>query len=129
MQRSLAYRSSSRSESSIQCKWPTASRLLDLVRGNALRLGDVEFLVLDEADRMLDMGFINDIRRIVALIPPNRQMLFFSATMPSAVTGLTDLTVASTVERVDQRIIRVDRASKVAVLAKVLRHKTIDRAL
>ena len=118
----------------------TPGRLLDLVRGNALRLGDVEFLVLDEADRMLDMGFINDIRRIVALIPPNRQTLFFSATMPSAVTALADqmlrnpariavTPVASTVERVDQRIIRVDRASKVAVLAKVLRHKTIDRAL
>jgi ATP-dependent RNA helicase RhlE len=118
----------------------TPGRLLDLVRSNALRLGDVEFLVLDEADRMLDMGFIHDIRRIVALIPPNRQTLFFSATMPSAVTGLADqmlrnpariavTPVASTVERVEQRIIRVDRASKVAVLAKVLKHKTIDRAL
>jgi ATP-dependent RNA helicase RhlE len=118
----------------------TPGRLLDLVKGNALRLGDVEFLVLDEADRMLDMGFINDIRRIVGLIPPNRQTLFFSATMPSAVTALADqmlrnpatiavTPVASTAERVDQRIIRVDRASKVAVLAKVLRHKTIDRAL
>ena len=118
----------------------TPGRLLDLVRGNALRLGDVEFLVLDEADRMLDMGFINDIRRIVELIPPSRQTLFFSATMPSAVSGLADqmlrnpariavTPVASTVERVDQRIIRVDRTSKVAVLAKVLRHQTINRAL
>jgi len=118
----------------------TPGRLLDLVRGTALRLGDVEFLVLDEADRMLDMGFINDIRRIVELIPPNRQTLLFSATMPSAVSGLADqmlrnpariavTPVASTVERVDQRIIRVDRASKIAVLAKVLRHQTINRAL
>jgi len=118
----------------------TPGRLLDLVRGNALRLGDVEFLVLDEADRMLDMGFINDIRRIVELIPPSRQTLFFSATMPSAVSGLADqmlrnpariavTPVASTVERVVQRIIRVDRTSKVAVLAKVLRHQTISRAL
>ena len=118
----------------------TPGRLLDLVRGNALRLGDVEFLVLDEADRMLDMGFINDIRRIVELIPPSRQTLFFSATMPSAVSGLADqmlrnpariavTPVASTVERVDQHIIRVDRTSKVAVLAKVLRHQTINRAL
>ena len=118
----------------------TPGRLLDLVRGKALRLGDVEFLVLDEADRMLDMGFINDIRRIVELIPPNRQTLFFSATMPSAVSGLADqmlrnpariavTPVASTVERVVQRIIRVDRTSKVAVLAKVLRHQTISRAL
>ena len=118
----------------------TPGRLLDLVRGKALRLGDVEFLVLDEADRMLDMGFINDIRRIVELIPPSRQTLFFSATMPSAVSGLADqmlrnpariavTPVASTVERVVQRIIRVDRTSKVAVLAKVLRHQTISRAL
>jgi ATP-dependent RNA helicase RhlE len=118
----------------------TPGRLLDLVRSNALRLGDVEFLVLDEADRMLDMGFIHDIRRIVALIPPSRQTLFFSATMPSAVTTLADqmlrnpariaaTPVASTVDRVDQRIIRVDRAAKAAVLAEILRGETIDRAL
>src|SRR5205823_549719 len=58
----------------------TPGRLLDLVRGNALKLGQVEFLVLDEADRMLDMGFINDIRKIVAKVPTERQTLLFSAT-------------------------------------------------
>ena len=60
----------------------TPGRLLDLVQGNALKLNQVEFLVLDEADRMLDMGFINDIRKIVAKLPIRRQTLFFSATMP-----------------------------------------------
>ena len=60
----------------------TPGRLLDLVQGNALKLAHVEFLVLDEADRMLDMGFINDIRKIVAKLPIKRQTMFFSATMP-----------------------------------------------
>jgi len=62
---------------------PPPGRLLDLVQSNALRLGDVECLVLDEADRMLDMGFIHDIRKIVAKLPAKRQTLMFSATMPA----------------------------------------------
>src|SRR3954470_10203366 len=66
----------------------TPGRLLDLMQGNALKLGMVEFLVLDEADRMLDMGFINDIRKIVAKLPKDRQTLFFSATMPQAIAEL-----------------------------------------
>jgi len=66
----------------------TPGRLLDLVKGNALRLGDVECLVLDEADRMLDMGFIHDIRKIVAKLPAKRQTLMFSATMPRAIAEL-----------------------------------------
>jgi ATP-dependent RNA helicase RhlE len=118
----------------------TPGRLLDLVRGNALRLGEVEFFVLDEADRMLDMGFILDIRKIVAKLPPGRQTLFFSATMPRAIAELADqmlrdpasITVtppASTVAGVEQRIIRVDRGAKAVVLAEVLRHEPIDRAL
>jgi ATP-dependent RNA helicase RhlE len=98
----------------------TPGRLLDLVRSNALRLGDVEFLVLDEADRMLDMGFIHDIRKIVAKLPKERQTLFFSATMPRDIADLADEMLrdpvkvavtppASTAERVEQRIIHVDR--------------------
>ena len=66
----------------------TPGRLLDLVQSNALRLGDVECLVLDEADRMLDMGFIHDIRKIVAKLPAKRQTLMFSATMPRAIAEL-----------------------------------------
>ena len=68
----------------------TPGRLLDLVGSNALRLSDVEHLVLDEADRMLDMGFIHDIRKIVTKLPAHRQTLFFSATMPSAIAELAN---------------------------------------
>src|SRR3954466_1347194 len=66
----------------------TPGRLLDLVRSNALRLNQVEVLVLDEADRMLDMGFIHDIRTIVAKLPKERQTLLFSATMPREIADL-----------------------------------------
>ena len=118
----------------------TPGRLLDLVKSNALRLGEVECLVLDEADRMLDMGFIHDIRKIVAKLPKERQTLMFSATMPRAIAELAAhmlrdpvkvavAPVASTVERVEQRVIRVDRAAKPATLIEVLRRETIDRAL
>src|ERR1700730_2221857 len=118
----------------------TPGRLLDLVQSNALRLGDVEFFVLDEADRMLDMGFIQDIRKIVAKLPVERQTLMFSATMPRAIAELAAqmlrdpakvavIPVATTVEKVEQRVIRVDRAAKAAILIDVLRQETIDRAL
>jgi ATP-dependent RNA helicase RhlE len=118
----------------------TPGRLLDLVGRNALRLGDVEHLVLDEADRMLDMGFIHDIRKIVAKLPAHRQTLFFSATMPSAIAELADLMlrnpaklavtpVSSTVDRIEQRVMQVDRAAKAAVLATVLKREQVNRAL
>jgi ATP-dependent RNA helicase RhlE len=118
----------------------TPGRLLDLVGSNALRLGEVEFLVLDEADRMLDMGFIHDIRKIVAKLPTQRQTLFFSATMPLAIVELADRMLrdpvkvavtpaASTVERVEQRVIRVDRAAKTSVLIDVLKSAGVDRTL
>jgi ATP-dependent RNA helicase RhlE len=118
----------------------TPGRLLDLVKTNALRLGAVECLVLDEADRMLDMGFIHDIRKIVAALPVKRQTLMFSATMPRAIAELAAhmlrdpikvavTPAASTVERVEQRVIRVDRSAKPAILIEVLRQETIDRAL
>jgi len=118
----------------------TPGRLIDLVQSNALRLNRVEFLVLDEADRMLDMGFINDIRKIVTKLPPRRQTLLFSATMPQAIVELAGsmlrnpakvavTPVASTVDRVTQRIVHVDRQGKSAVLAGLLRDEPIDRAL
>jgi len=118
----------------------TPGRLLDLVTSNALRLGEVEFLVLDEADRMLDMGFIHDVRRIVAMLPARRQTLFFSATMPPAIAALADqmlrdpakvavTPVASTVDLVEQRVIRADRAAKPAILAEILRRESVERAL
>jgi ATP-dependent RNA helicase RhlE len=118
----------------------TPGRLIDLVRTNALRLNEVEFLVLDEADRMLDMGFIHDIRKIVAKLPTERQTLFFSATMPQEIAQLAQQMLrdpakvavtppASTVELVEQRIIHVDRSAKPTILADVLKEETIDRAL
>jgi ATP-dependent RNA helicase RhlE len=118
----------------------TPGRLLDLVRSNALRLNGVEVLVLDEADRMLDMGFIHDIRTIVAKLPAQRQTLLFSATMPREIAELARqmlrdpaqvavTPVASTVERVSQRIIHTDRAAKASLLVDVLKAETIDRAL
>jgi ATP-dependent RNA helicase RhlE len=118
----------------------TPGRLLDLVQSNAVRLGEVEFLVLDEADRMLDMGFIHDIRRIVAKLPAQRQTLLFSATMPHAIVELARAMLrdpvkvaatatGSTVARIEQRIVRVDRAAKAAMLADILKRETVDRAL
>jgi ATP-dependent RNA helicase RhlE len=118
----------------------TPGRLLDLVRGNALRLAQVEFFVLDEADRMLDMGFIHDIRKIVAKLPAHRQTLLFSATMPQAIAELAGAMlrdpvkiavtpVGSTVARVKQRVLRVDRAAKSGVLADILEGESIERAL
>jgi superfamily II DNA/RNA helicase len=118
----------------------TPGRLLDLVVSNALRLNDVEFFVLDEADRMLDMGFIRDILKIVAKLPAQRQTLMFSATMPRAIADLASqmlrnpehvavTPVATTVDKVEQRIIRVDGGAKLATLIDVLKQETIDRAL
>jgi superfamily II DNA/RNA helicase len=118
----------------------TPGRLLDLVQSNGLKLGQVEFLVLDEADRMLDMGFINDIRKIVGKLPVRRQTLFFSATMPKDIAELAEAMlrdparvavtpVASTVERITQRIIQVDHSAKPALLAQLLKQEQVSRAL
>ncbi|MGH6683929.1 MAG: DEAD/DEAH box helicase, partial [Pseudolabrys sp.] len=100
----------------------------------------VEVLVLDEADRMLDMGFIHDIKRIVAMLRKERQTLFFSATMPQEITKLADQMLhdpsrvsvtpqASTAEKVEQRVILTDKASKPALLAEMLKTEKVDRVL
>ena len=118
----------------------TPGRLLDLVQSNGVKLGQVEFLVLDEADRMLDMGFINDIRKIVAKLPTKRQTLFFSATMPKDIAELAEhmlrdptrvavTPVSSTAERITQRIIQLDHSAKPAVLAQLLKQEPVNRAL
>jgi superfamily II DNA/RNA helicase len=114
--------------------------LLDLVRTGCIHLDRVEVLVLDEADRMLDMGFIHDIRTIVAKLPAKRQTLLFSATMPQSIAELASqmlrdpakvavTPVASTVQRIEQRVIHLDRMAKPALLAQVLRRESVDRAL
>jgi len=118
----------------------TPGRLMDLVRTRAVRLDKVEVLVLDEADRMLDMGFIHDIRKLVAMLPKQRQTLFFSATMPAEIAGLADgmlndpekvsvTPVSSTAERIEQRVAHVDRGGKPALLANYLKSEPVDRAL
>jgi ATP-dependent RNA helicase RhlE len=118
----------------------TPGRLLDLIDQRALSLRELEILVLDEADQMLDLGFIHALKRIVALVPPKRQTLFFSATMPKAIKELADkyLTnpaevsvtpAATTVERIDQSVTMVNQAEKTALLAMVLRGQSVERAL
>jgi ATP-dependent RNA helicase RhlE len=119
----------------------TPGRLLDLIQSHAVRLSDVEMFVLDEADRMLDMGFIRDIRKIVAKLPKERQTLLFSATMPQDIAELARHMLkdpakvsvtpqATTVERIAQRIIHVDRGSKPKMLSDIiLAEKDVDRVL
>jgi ATP-dependent RNA helicase RhlE len=110
----------------------TPGRLIDLVEQGALDLRSVEILVLDEADQMLDLGFIHALKQIVRLLPAKRQTLFFSATMPKTIRDLADrfLTdpvevavtpVASTVERVDQYVSFVTQPEKPALLTIMLR--------
>ncbi|MFL6843999.1 MAG: DEAD/DEAH box helicase [Allosphingosinicella sp.] len=110
----------------------TPGRLLDLVEQRWLDLRQVEILVLDEADQMLDLGFIHDLKKIVRHLPEKRQSLFFSATMPKAIRDLADkfLTdpaqvavtpVSSTVERVEQYVTFVNQAEKPALLTMMLR--------
>ena len=118
----------------------TPGRLLDLIARNAISLSKVTYLVLDEADQMLDLGFIHSIRRVVPMLPHRRQTLFFSATMPKAIKDLADtmLTnpamvavtpVAKTADRVEQSIVFVEQAGKRVVLAEILKDPAMERAL
>jgi ATP-dependent RNA helicase RhlE len=118
----------------------TPGRLLDLIERRALGLRDVEVFVLDEADRMLDLGFIHDLRRIAKLVPAERQTLFFSATMPAAIASLAAAFIkdpvrvavtpeATTAERVDQSVMFVPTAQKPALLHAVLWDAAVERAL
>ncbi|WP_332116780.1 DEAD/DEAH box helicase [Azorhizobium caulinodans] len=118
----------------------TPGRLMDLVENNALKLDTVEVFVLDEADQMLDMGFVHAIKAIVRRLPHKRHSLFFSATMPSAIADLAAsmlrnpvtvavTPVAKTADRVDQRVIFVEKPAKAKMLAEVLSTEEVDRAL
>jgi ATP-dependent RNA helicase RhlE len=118
----------------------TPGRLLDLMNQGFITLKDIEIFVLDEADRMLDMGFIHDIRRIIAALPAKRQSLFFSATMPPEIVKLAGTILnnpkkievtpsASTVEIIEQFIYFVDKGNKSALLMEILRDKSIKNAL
>ncbi|MBM6578059.1 DEAD/DEAH box helicase, partial [Microvirga sp. SRT01] len=118
----------------------TPGRLIDLVEQGFVNLSMIEILVLDEADQMLDLGFIHALKRIVKMVPRKRQTLFFSATMPTSIRELASqflhepATVsvkpaATTAERVDQHVIFVNQAEKQALLTLTLQDAAIDRAL
>ena len=118
----------------------TPGRLLDLMNQGYISLRDVEIFVLDEADRMLDMGFIHDVRKIIAALPKKRQSLFFSATMPPEIVKLAGVIVyrpvkvevtpsASTVEIVNQYVYFTDKVNKNALLIELLKDEKIKTAL
>ncbi len=118
----------------------TPGRLLDLIGQRAVSLGELEVFVLDEADRMLDMGFIHDVRRIVRTLPATRQTALLSATMPADIATLArDLLrepvrievtpPATTVERIAQQVMFVDTAKKRELLVHLLQDSSIRRAL
>ncbi len=118
----------------------TPGRLLDLINQKHLRLGKVEVFVLDEADRMLDMGFLNDIKKVLALLPRKRHNLFFSATMPTAIKKLaTSILVnpkkievtppATTVELIHQMVMYVNKKEKPNLLVHLLKDKSFKRTL
>jgi len=118
----------------------TPGRLLDLHGDGAVRLDGVEILVLDEADRMLDMGFIHDVKRIIALVPKARQTMLFSATMPDGIKGLAasildnpvQVAVAPeqmTVDLIEQKVMHVEKENKKALLVWLLKGEAVARAI
>ena len=118
----------------------TPGRLLDLMNQKIISLRDIRYFVLDEADRMLDMGFIHDVKRVIAHLPAHRQTLFFSATMPPDVSQLADsllknpskvsvTPVSSTAETVQQAVYYVEREAKKDLLVHLLQDKSIRSAL
>lgn len=118
----------------------TPGRLLDLIHQKQMNLTQVNMLVLDEADRMLDMGFIHDVRKIIAQVPQDRQTLFFSATMPPEIAKLAETIlvnpvkvavdpISSPVDLIEQAVFFVGKADKKNLLVHVLKDKTIASAL
>jgi ATP-dependent RNA helicase RhlE len=118
----------------------TPGRLLDLMNQKHISLGQVKFFVLDEADRMLDMGFSRDVKKIIAQLPLKRQTLLFSATMPPEIAKLADTLLSnpvkvevtpasSTVDTINQTVYFVERKDKKSLLIKLLKNTAIDSAL
>ena len=118
----------------------TPGRLLDLMQQGHISLRDIQFFVLDEADRMLDMGFVHDVKRIIAKLPVKRQTLFFSATMPDEIKKLADILLtdpvkvevtppASTVDLIQQSLYLVDKQNKQSLLIHLLQDQSIETVL
>lgn len=118
----------------------TPGRLLDLMQQGYISLSQIQFFVLDEADRMLDMGFVQDVKRIIAKLPAKRQTLFFSATMPGEIKQLADMLltkpvkvevtpVSSTVEIIQQSVYYVEKHHKQSLLIQLLKDDTIESVL
>ncbi len=118
----------------------TPGRLLDLINQGYCKLSRIEIFVLDEADRMLDMGFIHDIKKVIAMLPVNRQTMLFSATMPNEIVGIANRILktpvrvevtppSTTVERIDQKIIFCQKAHKYQLLRKVLAEEGVELTL
>ena len=118
----------------------TPGRLLDLIQQGYVDLNHVEFFVLDEADRMLDMGFIRDIKKILKILPRDRQNLLFSATMPSSIANLAnsflnnaemiDLSPEEiTVERIDQAVLFVRKEDKIKLIIDIIKENQVKRGI
>ncbi len=118
----------------------TPGRLLDLINQGFINLKDIEIFVLDEADRMLDMGFVHDVKRVITKLPQKRQTLFFSATMPDEIKSLANAIlinpekvevtpVSSTADTINQSLFFVEKANKKSLLANILKDQDIKSAL
>jgi ATP-dependent RNA helicase RhlE len=118
----------------------TPGRLLDLMNQRYVHIDQIKMLILDEADRMLDMGFVNDVKKIIAKVPANRQTLFFSATMPNEIQSLADsilqkpakvevAPVSSTADTIQQSLFYVSKGDKRLLLNHILKDKAIKTAL
>lgn len=118
----------------------TPGRLLDLFSQGFISFKDLEFVVLDEADQMLDMGFIHDIRKIIAKLPPKRQSLFFSATMPKSIVDLSKTILGkfeqvtikpqqATAEKVDQGVYFVAKGDKIKLLSHLIAERADESVL
>jgi ATP-dependent RNA helicase RhlE len=118
----------------------TPGRLLDLINQGHIGLRDVELFVLDEADRMLDMGFIHDVKKLLTILPKKKQSLFFSATMPKEIVSLSAsilnnpskvavTPVSSTVDIIQQEIYFVDKKNKESLIIELLKNPAIKTAL
>jgi len=118
----------------------TPGRLMDLINQNIIHLNSITHFVLDEADRMLDMGFINDIKKIIKLLPKKRQSLFFSATLPDSIIALSKeilykpeiiktAPVSSAVKIINQKVYYTNKSSKRSLLSFIMKDNNIEQAL